>query len=436
MKKNQISRRDFLKSAAAAGGALAMGVVPSTLALAQDKTLLSFGFTWDAAFRPVQEEFNNNFLEANSDIEIETVYSTWGDHNNTVPVWAAAGTLPDIIYVHGSRVAPWTAEGILSSIQEFVETDEEFNVEGVWEEALRLYRVDNELVGIPYDHGPLILGYNKDMFDEAGMDYPNEDWTMDDLRATAIALSDADNSVWGWSGELDMGSGGADTFLGPWGGGNMNEEETQMTVDSPEALEALNFWYTLIHEERAAPSEGDALGFGTNINGPWMNGRCAMAVVPSWETPGLARDATFAWDVAAWPEGPAGHKAGAFGSGFSITTTSEVRDAGWRFMREYLSVEGMSTVWGITGRGSPAREAAYESWMTSADAPDNAVAYLDALKTYAVTGKPFQTLAAPEVLDVLGREAQLMRLGEATVDEAVATIMDQAQAAMDAVEES
>ena len=79
-----------------------------------------------------------------------------------VPVWAAAGTLPDIIYVHGSRVAPWTAEGILSSLQAFVDADEEFNVDGIWEEALRLYRVDGELVSIPYDHGPLILGYNKD----------------------------------------------------------------------------------------------------------------------------------------------------------------------------------------------------------------------------------------------------------------------------------
>ncbi len=435
MSQKSLSRRDFLKAAAATGGALVASVAPNVV-LGQEQVTLSFGFTWDAAFRPVQEEFNNNFMEAHPEITIEEVYSTWADHNNTVPVWAAAGTLPDIIYVHGSRVAPWTAEGIISPLQEFVEMDEEFNVDGIWEEALRLYRVEGVLVGIPYDHGPLILGYNKDYFDAAGMDYPDDTWTMDDFREAAIALSDPDNLMWGWSGEFDLGSGGADTWLGPWGGTNMNEDETQMLVDSPEAQEAMNFWYTLTHVDRAAPTEGDALGFGTNMNGPWMNGRTAMANVPSWETPGLARDAAFAWDVAAWPEGPAGRKAGAFGSGFSITTNSEQREAAWSFLREYLSVEGMSTVWGITGRGSPAREAAYDSWMTSPDAPDNAQAYLDALKTYAVTGKPFQTLAAPEVLDVLGREAQLMRLGETDVAGATAAIMDQAQAAMDAVNEA
>ena len=262
-----------------------MGLATRGIALAQDTTLLSFGFTWDAAFRPVQEEFNNNFMEAHPEIEIEAVYSTWADHNNTVPVWAAAGTLPDIIYVHGSRVAPWTAEGILTSLQAHVDADPEFNVEGIWEEALRLYRVDGELVGIPYDHGPLILGYNKDIFDAAGMDYPSEDWTMDDLRNAALDLTDPGQTQWGWSGELDLGPGGAGAFIGGWGATTMNEDETEMTLDTDEAREALNFWYTLIHDEGAGPTAADAEGFG-GLNGPWLQGRCAMAVVPSWETPG------------------------------------------------------------------------------------------------------------------------------------------------------
>lgn len=435
MTKKTISRRDFLKTAAAAsGGLFAFGFVSAErgVASAQDQTLLTFGFTWEAGFRPVQEEFNGNFVAEHPDIDIEANYSTWADHNTTVPVWAAAGTLPDIIYVHGSRVAPWTAEGILSSLQSFVDADPEFEVEGIWEEALRLYRVDGELVGIPYDHGPLILGYNKDIFDAAGMDYPNEDWTMDTLRETAIALTDASSNQWGWSGELELNPGGAGAFIGGWGATLMNEDETAMTIDSDEAKEALNFWYTLIHDEGAGPDAADAESFG-GMNGPWLQGLCAMAVVPSWETPSLARDASFAWDVTAWPEGPVKRETGAFGSGFSITSTSENRDAAWSYLREYLSTEGMETMWGSTGRGSPAREAAYQSWMDSAEAPDGAGFYLSALKDYAVTGGPFQTLAAPEVLDITGRQAELMRLGDATVDEAVATIMEEATAALDAL---
>jgi len=435
--KKTISRRDFLKTAAAAsGGIFVFGFLNPErgVASAQDKTLLSFGQTWDAAFRPVQEEFDANWLAEHPDVEIEAVYSTWADHNNTVPVWAAAGTLPDIIYVHGSRVAPWAAEGIITSIQSFVDADPEFEVEGIWEEALRLYRVDGELVGIPYDHGPLILGYNKDLFDAAGMEYPDETWTMDMLREAAIALSDPDNLQWGWSGELDLGAGGAGAFLGGWGGVTMNEDETEMALDTPEARAALEWWYNLIHVDGAGPSQAQAEGGFGDVNGPWLQGRTAMAVVPSWETPGLARDAAFAWDVAPWPEGPVKRETGSFGSGFSITSSSVAREAAWSYMREYLSTEGMSTVWGSTGRGSPAREAAYQSWMDSADAPEGAGYYLDALKEYAVTGGPFQTLAAPEVLDILTRQAELLRLAEVSVDDAVNTIMAEATEALEALE--
>jgi multiple sugar transport system substrate-binding protein len=432
MNKQSLSRRDFLKAAAAAGSsALAAGVLPQVV-LAQDTITLTFGHHWEAAFRPVQEEFDNAFMERHPEINFEVTYNTWADHNTVVPVWAAAGTLPDIIYVHGSRVAPWTAEGIISPIEELVEADTEFNVEGIWEEALRLYRVDGLLHGIPYDHGPLILGYNKDMFDAAGMDYPDETWTMETLQEAALALSDPENLIWGFSGELpDLGNGGSGASLRPWGAVLMNEEETQLLLDSPEAKTALEFWYNLTHDLHGAPSATEAEGFGDN---PWQNGRTAMAVVPSWETPSLMQFASFAWDVAPWPEGPAGRSTGAFGSGFSITTASQQREAAWTYLSEYLSTEGMIQMWGVTGRGSPARKDALDSWLTSPAAPEHGQYYIDALENYAVTDPPFLTSAAAQVLDIVGREATLLRLGEKSVDDVIATIMGEAQPILDAVE--
>ena len=75
-------------------------------------------------------------------------------------------------------------------------------------------------------------------------------------------------------------------------------------------------------------------------------------------------------------------------------------DQAWTFLSEYLSTDGMIFMWGSTGRGSPARKDAYPSWIESEDAPENAVAYLEALDTYAVTGRPYQTLAAAELIDI------------------------------------
>ncbi|OUC05389.1 hypothetical protein RY27_27610, partial [Litorilinea aerophila] len=199
MQHKHLSRRRFLQiTAATAGLATLAACAPagttapasggeSAAQPAAEQITLTFGHHWEAAFRPRQEEFDRQYQERHPNVRIESTYNTWADHNQIVPTWAAAGTLPDIIYVHGRYAFPWNFEGILISVQSYVDNDEEFNVEGIWEEALRLYQFRGEQYEIPYDHGPLILGYNKDLFDEAGLDYPNPHWTMDDSLEAALA---------------------------------------------------------------------------------------------------------------------------------------------------------------------------------------------------------------------------------------------------------
>ena len=85
------------------------------------------------------------------------------------------------------------------STQDFIDADPAFNVKDVWEEALRLYRFNDKQYEIPYDHGPIILGYNKDLFDAAGEAYPDDTWTMDNFLEAAKKLTVGENQ-WGYGG--------------------------------------------------------------------------------------------------------------------------------------------------------------------------------------------------------------------------------------------
>jgi ABC-type glycerol-3-phosphate transport system substrate-binding protein len=49
----------------------------------------------------------------------------------------------------------------------------------------------------PKDFSTLALQYNIDMFDAAGLDHPDEDWTWEDLEEAAAALTNADDGVYG-----------------------------------------------------------------------------------------------------------------------------------------------------------------------------------------------------------------------------------------------
>ena len=436
MSTKQLSRRAFLKLAAASSTGAVVGYLGplSNIASAQDTVELTFGRHWEAAFRPRQAEYDEGFMERHPDIDINITYNTWADHITVVPAWAAAGTLPDIIYVHGSRATPWASEGIIIDIHDIVVNDEEFNVEGMWEESVRLYRINGRLHALPYDHGPVILGYNKDLFDAAGMDYPSEDWTMEDMAAAASELTDVDAGIWGWDGYLDLGNAGGGFFLGAWGGATMNEDESAMTVDTPEVREALNHWYNLTHEENAGASGTEIEAFPNSD--PFRAGVAAMGHIATWSTPSMRALANFEWDVAPTPMGADGTRStGAFGSGYGITPTSDKPDVAWRYLREYLSLEGMIFMWSLSGRGSPARPEGLEVWLNSDPAPPSGRYFLDAMADYAVTGPPFQSLAAAQVSNILDREADLLRLGETSVDDAIAAITKEGNAALDAVAE-
>lgn len=434
MDAERVSRRLFLKLAGVSVGAVALAActvptaAPSTGAAETtggetagapaEAVTLTLGLHWEAAFRPHQDEFDNKWKEAHPNVEFQITYNTWSDHNQIVPTWAAAGQLPDIIYVHGRYAFPWNFEGIMVPTQPYIDNDPDFDIAGVWPEALRLYAYDGAQYEIPYDHGPIIMGYNKDLFDAAGMAYPADDWTMDDMLETAKALTTAD--VWGFSDYYGLNNEQGIGLVGPWGGDVLDDTETKILLDTPEAKAGLQFFADLIHVHKVAPLPAEAQAVAQGVA---VAGIAALFPVASWDTPTLVEFANFGWDVAPWPAGPVKQVTGSFGSGFGITRDSKNPDVAWSYLHDYLSKEGMEFMWGASGRGSPARPAAYQSWLDSENSAEHASFFKDALEKYAVTGRPYYTLAGGEILDIFNRNTSLVQSGDMTVDEAVAAII-------------
>jgi multiple sugar transport system substrate-binding protein len=430
-----LSRRDFMKRALIVGGAVAaVSCAPQAVqpaanegvgekAPANDIIILTAAHAWEAAFEAHQNNFDNMFNEKNPNIVLKRINSGWSEHNQIVPTWAAANELPDLVYVHGSRAYPWNKEGIMISIQNYTEVDTAFDVKGVWEEALKLYRYNGKQYEIPYDHGPVILGYNKDLFDAAGVAYPTEDWTMDDFLSAARALTIPEKQ-WGYSGyyggTFGLGNELGIALVGPWGGKVFSDDESKLLIDSEEAITAMNWWVDLIMKEKVAPNPAESQAFPAGI---WISGVAAMFGLATWGIPQMAEYGDFNYDVAPWPKGPGGRRTGSFGSGYGITKDSKNPDAAWKYMSDYLSTEGMEFMWAKSGRGSPARKSAYDAYLKAEINPPNVKYYMEALDQYAETGHPYQTTASGEVMDTIGRYTGLVSAGEMSVEECVKNII-------------
>jgi multiple sugar transport system substrate-binding protein len=387
--------------------------------------VLTCAHAWEAAFINHQDDFDNNFMKANPNIFVKHINSDWSAHNQIVPTWAAAGELPDIIYVHGSRAFPWNKEGILITVDNYTASDTAFNVAGIWPEALKLYQYKGKQFEIPYDHGPVIMGYNMDLFDKAKVPYPTETWTMDDFLAAAKKLT-IPGKQWGYSGyygnTFDLGNEHGIALVGGWGGHVFTDDETKLVIDSPESVAALDWWASL-YTQKVVPNAAESTAFPSGV---WVAGAAAMFGLATWGVPQMHDFGNFKYDVAPWPKGPKAQKTGSFGSGYGITKDSKNPDVAWKYLSAYLDVDGMNFMWGSSGRGSPARLACKDAYMKAAINPPHAGYFYDAMNNYAETGHPYHTAASGEVADILGKYCGLVRTGEMKPEDAIANMVKEA----------
>ena len=106
----------------------------------------------------------------------------------------SSNTAPDIIQVAADYGNEYTAKGVFAPLDDFL-TDE---LAGTWAESLLdSLRTDDVLYAIPIGVQNSFIAYNKNLFDEAGLDYPTNDWTETELLDLAKQLTDSDKGQYG-----------------------------------------------------------------------------------------------------------------------------------------------------------------------------------------------------------------------------------------------
>lgn len=348
---------------------------------------LSVAHAWDATFMERQKQFDTLFMQRHPNIVIKAENTPWGDFRQKYLAQAAGGALPDLFYIHFSWAQDLIKNGTVIPLDDYVAKQADFNMDDFTPPSMVSYKRDGKLWVIPYDEGPGILFYNKDIFDKAGVSYPDDSWTLDMLKENAGKLSSGEgqDKIFGYNATPSPGDAAmAPAYLFPFGAQYLAEpKEDQYLLNSSEGVQAMEWWMELRTKLNAVPSPAETQAFQqTNINA-FQVGRVAMTLDGSWATPGISQNANFKWDVAKWPKGPTKQSTFSAGSGYGIAKTSQHADAAWIYLNDYLSPAGQTYMWAITGRGSPARNSAWPAYLASAFAPPNAKIIQDSLNDFA-----------------------------------------------------
>ena len=281
-----ITRRNFARLAAAGAATIAgTGLLGgNALAFADEaevNTELSGTVvfsTWgsDAEIetdRQVIEAFNKQYPNVTVDLEV------YNDAFLTkVETMMAAGTAPDVIYGHPKYFMKWASEDLICDLTEQFNATEEFWDEDVY--ATNIYDAftyDGKMVATVNGADTFLLFYNMDLFDEAGVDYPTDDWTWDDFTAACEKLTqdkDGDGYTDQYAITTGKGHEQIEAYMAAFGGQLYNDvnDPTEVMVNTEKNKQALQFWYDQIFTNGYAPDDAGS----EIVTGGFDGGQIAM----------------------------------------------------------------------------------------------------------------------------------------------------------------
>jgi len=274
------------------------------------------------------------------DVKLEAIPQEYG---TKLLANMAAGTGPDVYQVGDGDVAKFVDQGIVEPLDSYISGPDGFDLDTTFFPGVAAFgQVGGETYLLTKDYSPLVLFYNKDLFDEAGVEYPSADWTWDDLLSAAQALTTDDR----WGIQLPNGWGdwlwdrGIVPILAQNGASLISEDGTMAEgyLNSEATVQALQWYVDLFKTYKVAPTSADVSSFsGADL---FTSGQVAMLWTGRWPLSDYKSIDGFNFGTSGLPAGPVGKANTLCWAGFAINSESENKEAAWTFLKFITAGEG------------------------------------------------------------------------------------------------
>lgn len=363
-----------------------------------------------------QESVAAAFNESQDRITLEVVIVDNTVAYDTLSTLIATGEAPDLVGPVGNDGANGFA-GQYLDLQPLVDATG-YDLSQFDEAAVDSFRSEEEgLLGIPFATFPSMIWYRRDLFDEAGVDYPpaaygepynflgeEREWNMDTLRDLAIFMTvDAEGFAadepefnpeetvqWGFISQWNEPRGYASMF----GAANPIDEDGNAVIPEPWRV-GLEWYYNGIWADHFIPSAQEAGSDLLAAGNPFQSGNVAMAHTHLWYTCCIGEENN--WDLAAMPAHEGTVTAKLHGDTFRILESTENPEAAFEVLT-YLLGDAAPTLLQVYG-GMPARAEQTEAFFASlSETYDQGVNWQVAIDSLAFADVPSHESNLPNYL--------------------------------------
>lgn len=375
-----------------------------------ETTIRFMNFTSNGGHEDDLQGIVDGFEAENDGIQVEVETLPYDDYFTALQTAVAGGTAADVFELNYENFVTYRENG---SLAELDDVDGSAFVPSL----LEAFGEDGTQYGLPGSFSNVVLYYNADLFEKAGIDTPTAEWTWADEQAAAEKLTKA--GVWG-----DYQPVSFHEFykaLAQNGGEFLSEDSSEVAFNSSEGVEAAE--WLIGKSGTTMPTAEDGAGtpdFDTNL---FKEGKLAMWHSGIWMFDALA-DAPFAWDIAVEP-GNTTPASAMFANAVVVSADSEEAEAAQSFA-EYLAGSTTSAETRVaTGWELPpiADESVRTDYLAKTPPASRQVVF-DSLESVVM---PPVIERQQEMQDIVSEELTEAAAGRKTAEEAVKSAAERVQ---------
>lgn len=287
---------------------------------------------WDSNQEKGLRVIADEFEASHPGIKIKIEIAGWSDYWTMLEAGATGGSLPDVFWMHSNEIYRYASNGMLLDLTDKISSSDQVDLSKFPEGLVKIYNFNGKQYAVPKDFDTIGLWYNKTMFDEAGIEYPNDSWTWDDLYNAAKALTK--DGKYGILAPLHNQEGYYNFVY--QNGGTIITDDKKSGYDDPKTIEALEFYVKLIRDGLSPEVYGDS-----ERAEAMQNGLAAMGFFGSWNLTSFTENEFMAqnFDVSVLPKKE--KQASIYnGLGNAIAHNTKHPEEAWKFVEYLGSKEG------------------------------------------------------------------------------------------------
>jgi multiple sugar transport system substrate-binding protein len=351
------------------------------------------------------------FEASHPSIKVNVETAPFADYFTKLQTLIAGGTAPDVFELNYENFVTYADKGLLLDLSPMMKEDTTLDPAVYSERANQAFSYNGMQLGLPSTFSTVMLFYNKDLFDKAGLDYPTADWTWDNVVEAGKKLNDPANGVWGlysgiqfWEFYKKAAQNNCQFF---------NEDKTEVLINSPECVQALQTMVDMVKVHKIQPSTEDMAG--QSDGDMFTTGKLAMDVTGIWMFSAY-KDAPFQWDITVEP-GMANKATHFFANDASIFAATKHPQEAYEWVKFLTSDPEVAKIRIASGWELPALKdpALFQDYLSQTP-PENRQAVIDSLQ-YAVV--PPVIVRQSEMQDAIGKLLEQVMLDQLTPQEAL-----------------